>query len=644
MKRALALAARAARRRRPRRGRARDARVDRARARHAAADTAPEQVELRFSEPVELALGAVRVHDADGAEVQQGDAFHPGGTAAAVAVRLSDGLADGGYTVTYRVVSADSHPVSGGFVFAVGEDAAPPARGVAELLGDQKAGPVTSVAFTAARGVQYGAIALGLGLLAVLLLAWRPALRATGAGDARRPPRSPRGRGRCCSSAAVAGAASGVVAIGLQAATAQGTPLWSALGAAGDVLRHALRHRLGRPACSPGSLAGALAARRAARSPQPSRWPGSRCCPASAATRASRTRSPCCSPPTCSTCSARAPGSAGSPRSSLALPAATRAVGAEARTPLLAATMARFSTIALAGVAALLAGGILQSVLQLDAVADLVETAFGRAILVKAGLVLALLVLGALNRRRILPALDRAAADGASPGRAGALLRRSLRAEVALGIAAFAATGALAGYPPGTTEASGPYSASAALGPARVDLTVEPAQAGPNELHLYLFDAQDGTQYDVPSEVAVSPPRCPSAVSSRSRSTCARPGRGTTWPGAPRSRPRATGGSSWSRGSPSSTSCGRRSRCRSAERQYGGSTRRPSRRAPQTLGRPCRPPLERPSSALRQCIPGSGAGSPPAGVVLVDEGQHPVGHRPREREQRPRSPAPRARP
>ena len=122
----------------------------------------------------------------------------------------------------------------------------------------------------------------------------------------------------------------------------------------------------------------------------------------------------------------------------------------------------------------------------------------------KIGLVLALLGLGALNRRRILPALDRAAADGAPPGRAGVLLRRSLRAEVALGIAAFAATGALAGYAPGTARPAGPYSASAALGPARAELTVEPAQAGPNELHLYLFDAKDGTQYDVARDLTVT--------------------------------------------------------------------------------------------------------------------------------------------
>ena len=40
-------------------------------------DTAPAQVVLRFSEPVEIALGAVRVYDARGREVQAGAADAP---------------------------------------------------------------------------------------------------------------------------------------------------------------------------------------------------------------------------------------------------------------------------------------------------------------------------------------------------------------------------------------------------------------------------------------------------------------------------------------------------------------------------------------------------------------------------------------
>ncbi len=469
--------------------------------RGSAAATPPEQVELRFSEPVELALGAVRVYDTDGREVQEGDAFHPGGQSAAVAVRLPGGLADGGYTVTYRVVSADSHPVSGGFVFAVGEDAAPPAQGVAELLGDQQAGPVTSVAFTVARAVQYGAIALALGLLAVLLLVWRPALRATGAGEAAAAAFAGRAR-LALLAAGIAGAVSGLAGLGLQAATAQGASLWSSLGATGDVLETRFGTVWGIGVLAWLAVVALAAVRRPVAAAIPLAWLA--LLPGLGGHAGVQDPVAVLLPANVLHVLGASAWIGGIATLVIALPAATRALGTEARTPLLAATMGRFSTIALAGVAALLAGGILQSVLQLDAVADLVDTAFGRAILVKVGLVLVLLGLGALNRRRILPALDRAARDGASPGHAGALLRRSLRAEVALGIAAFAATGALAGYPPGTTQASGPYSASAALGPARVELTVEPAQAGPNELHLYLFDAQDGTQYDVPSEVTVT--------------------------------------------------------------------------------------------------------------------------------------------
>jgi copper transport protein len=81
------------------------------------------------------------------------------------------------------------------------------------------------------------------------------------------------------------------------------------------------------------------------------------------------------------------------------------------------------------------------------------------------------------------------------------LLRRTLRAEVALGAAALAVTGALAGYAPATAQTAGPFSGSADLGPARAELTVEPARAGANEIHVYLFRRSDGRQYDAPKEL-----------------------------------------------------------------------------------------------------------------------------------------------
>ena len=73
--------------------------------------------------------------------------------------------------------------------------------------------------------------------------------------------------------------------------------------------------------------------------------------------------------------------------------------------------------------------------------------------------------------------------------RRASLLRRTLRAELALGVAALAVTGALASYPPADAAVGRARSRPArTLGPARAELTVDPARAGANEIHLYLFD------------------------------------------------------------------------------------------------------------------------------------------------------------
>ena len=151
---------------------------------------------LRFDEPVEASFGALRVFDEQGREVQAGKPFRPGGDASRVAVKLRAGTRPGGFTATYRVVSADSHPVSGGFVFTVG-DAGAPAKTVDELLQGSDAGPVTSTAFAVVRAVQYGAIAIGLGALVFLLWAWAPRSRT---GRRRRATPSRAACGGCCSS------------------------------------------------------------------------------------------------------------------------------------------------------------------------------------------------------------------------------------------------------------------------------------------------------------------------------------------------------------------------------------------------------------------------------------------------------------
>ncbi|MDQ0991813.1 copper resistance CopC/CopD family protein [Streptomyces sp. V3I7] len=81
-------------------------------------DQAPTQVSLTFSEKVATGDDSLHVLDPEGKRVETGPASDVSGTT--YAVRLRGGLADGTYTVTYQVVSADSHPVSGAYTFSVG--------------------------------------------------------------------------------------------------------------------------------------------------------------------------------------------------------------------------------------------------------------------------------------------------------------------------------------------------------------------------------------------------------------------------------------------------------------------------------------------------------------------------------------------
>ena len=85
----------------------------------------PPQVLIRFNEAVDTSLGrALQVFDASGEEVDTGDIRRP--SPEQVAVDIEEELADGTYTVAWRVVSADSDPIRGAFVFHVGAPGAHP--------------------------------------------------------------------------------------------------------------------------------------------------------------------------------------------------------------------------------------------------------------------------------------------------------------------------------------------------------------------------------------------------------------------------------------------------------------------------------------------------------------------------------------
>ncbi|TPG19416.1 copper resistance CopC family protein [Pedococcus bigeumensis] len=77
--------------------------------------TTPTQVVLTFNEPISTSFATVTVTGADGV-VSAGKTVVDGGT---VTQALAPDLANGRYTVTYRVVSEDGHPVSDRTTFTV---------------------------------------------------------------------------------------------------------------------------------------------------------------------------------------------------------------------------------------------------------------------------------------------------------------------------------------------------------------------------------------------------------------------------------------------------------------------------------------------------------------------------------------------
>jgi copper transport protein len=530
-------------------------------ARGAALKAEPGQVVFRFNEPVEGTFGAVRVYDAKGARVDDNHVVHPGGAGERIAVGLRSGLANGAYTATYRVVSADGHTISGGFVFDLGAPGAAPGASVADLLDGAKAGPATGVAMGAAKAVGYLAIALALGGTIFLVLVWGPGLRAAGVPSAGAP--FARRAGGLLGIAAVTGAVSTAAVIVLEGATAAGTTFWAALDPqiVRDVLHThfgavyavrlgawvllgaglavtALRRASAResvPAVAPAAAvavpepalvgAGGFGGDDAPRDPLPFRPPAA--APGLAAPAPAFARGPVAiavavvagavlalTPALAGHAHTQAPVALLVPADVVhvvamsawlgglifllaAVPVATRALEPADRTRLLAATLQRFSPLALAAVIALALTGTVQALVEVRHLDALVHTAFGRAVLVKIVLLSALIALGAVNRQRVVPALRRLAATGAAPGGAGRLLRRTLRTEVLLIVAVLAVTGALTGYAPptATTAASGPVNATQRIGPLDLQMTVDPARVGPNQVHLYLLNAKDGAPF-----------------------------------------------------------------------------------------------------------------------------------------------------
>jgi copper transport protein len=142
--------------------------------------TTPKQIDLVFSEDVSISPTSIQLFNQKGDRVDIGTPSH----AATDSEVLADvpHLDNGAYVVTWQVISADSHPVHGAFTFAVGRTSGNVDALAAKLEAAQAGNRTVGILFGIARAASYAGIALLLGGV-VFAAAIRPSGRRRSRAD-----------------------------------------------------------------------------------------------------------------------------------------------------------------------------------------------------------------------------------------------------------------------------------------------------------------------------------------------------------------------------------------------------------------------------------------------------------------------------
>jgi copper transport protein len=183
----------------------------------------------------------------------------------------------------------------------------------------------------------------------------------------------------------------------------------------------------------------------------------------------------------------------------------------------LAATVRRFSDVAIFAVAVVAVTGVTMAWIILPGAGELTSTGYGLALIVKVALVVVLIALGAFNRYRLIPAVDvgavvpGSATDHDVDTRARRTLGTIVRVELVLLVAVVGVTAVIVTRSPlssTTAAATAPAAASESdlatitlsNDGGLVDVTVTPGQAGPNSIDLILRDTEGRTinPYEAP--------------------------------------------------------------------------------------------------------------------------------------------------
>jgi methionine-rich copper-binding protein CopC len=144
-------------------------------ARDATLSSAPTEVALEFMQRLDPTFTTIVLTDAARQKLTTGEPVVAGATST---VQVTDPLPNGRYTVAYRVVSADGHPVQGSYPFTVADPASSAAP--AADAGTSTT-PSAAAAVRTASGPGAGVLVAGAALTVLVLVAagllWRRAAR-----------------------------------------------------------------------------------------------------------------------------------------------------------------------------------------------------------------------------------------------------------------------------------------------------------------------------------------------------------------------------------------------------------------------------------------------------------------------------------
>ncbi|GGM72466.1 transport integral membrane protein [Dactylosporangium sucinum] len=442
-------------------------------------DQLPGEVTLTFSEPVRVVTDKIRVIAPDGSRVDTGK---PVARDTELVVPLKPGGPKGTYLVSYRVISADSHPVSGGYSFSYGEVSATPSDDGSPVV---QTDPVVKNAMSVARFAGFAGLVLLIGPALVLFALW----------PRRLPTRSP---GRLALLGAGLLAVSTVLELYLQIPYTAGNSLFEV---SGDAAREVLGTPFGAAHLIRLAVIAAVAlllrpviAGRAGKIDQTllvilgvvglATWPIS--------------GHPSASPvPTLTVVADVAHLAA----MSVWLGGLVMLFGfllRQANTRELTAIVPVWSGWALFAITVLVLAGTAQALVEIGTLDALTGTTYGRLVIAKVALLAIIIGVAAYSRsltnRRFVPAPVEGDEEPAGEPEVGdgdrRLLRRAVFAEVAVAIVVLAVTSVLVQTSParsaqaGNTP-SGPFTGTVTTNLVKLQVDVSPATVGQNTVHLY---------------------------------------------------------------------------------------------------------------------------------------------------------------